>query len=188
MWRRGKTPVLQADRRRTLLDSINTDSGRRLRDRAIMDSVLHLRAGSAMVHMRVSIITRRNQPHWGVRLHDKGGKRHECRRITMPSVFSTPTLPLLHQGREKNRRSSAASTKHRPALRESHPRTDVAADGEAPCPRAGLPSSTSCTRSGRPGSRVPGERAVRLRTRRLRGARSPRTTKLYDRTGDDHAR
>src|ERR1700726_1172851 len=75
--KRGKTPVLKADQARTLLDSIKTDSIIGLRDRAIIGLMCYTFARvSAMVNMRVDDYYQ-NGKRWWVRLHEKGGKRHE---------------------------------------------------------------------------------------------------------------
>ncbi len=75
--RRGKTPVLKADQARTLIDSIKTNSIVGQRDRAIIGTMCYTFARvSAMVHMRVDDYYQ-NGKRWWIRLHEKGGKRHE---------------------------------------------------------------------------------------------------------------
>jgi len=94
--KRGKTPVLTADQARKLLDSIDTEtseehdpSGPRgepgdtvrpivgLRDRALIGVMVYsfARVG-AVVAMRVEDYFQSGK-RWHVRLHEKGGKRHE---------------------------------------------------------------------------------------------------------------
>ena len=76
--RRGKTPVLNADQARALLDSIKTDSVAGLRDRAIIDVMVYtFGCVSAMVHTRGEDYYQ-NSKRWWIRLHEKGGKRHEA--------------------------------------------------------------------------------------------------------------
>ncbi len=75
--RSGKTPVLTAEEARQLLDSIDTSTLVGLRDRALIARHdLHLRA-----HRRRRRDARRGLlpegKRWWVRLHEKGGKRHE---------------------------------------------------------------------------------------------------------------
>ena len=75
--KRGKTPVLTADQARLLLDSIKTDSIVGLRDRAIIGVMVYTFGRvSAMVHMRTDDYFQ-NGKRWWIRLHEKGGKRHE---------------------------------------------------------------------------------------------------------------
>jgi site-specific recombinase XerD len=75
--RKGKTPLLSAEETRALLDSIpaSTDIGRR--DRALIALMVHTfsRVGAAL-KMRVADVYVQNRRTW-VRLHEKGGKRHE---------------------------------------------------------------------------------------------------------------
>jgi len=75
--RRGKTPVLAADEARTLLDSIDVSTDPGLRDRALIGLMVYsfARIGAA-VTMRVEDVFVQNRRLW-VRLHEKGGKRHE---------------------------------------------------------------------------------------------------------------
>jgi integrase/recombinase XerD len=78
--RRGKTPVLQADEARALLDAIDTDSLPGLRDRALIGLMVYTfaRVGAA-VAMRVEDYFVQGRRGW-IRLHEKGGKEH-----TMPA-------------------------------------------------------------------------------------------------------
>jgi integrase len=77
--KRGKTPVLQADEARALLDSIDsidTDSLPGLRDRALIGLMVYTfaRVGAA-IGMRVEDYYIQGRRGW-VRLHEKGGKEH----------------------------------------------------------------------------------------------------------------
>jgi integrase len=75
--RRGKTPVLDRAEARRLLDAIGTESPVGLRDRAFIGLMVYsfARVGAA-VAMRVEDFYP-NGRRWWVRLHEKGGKRHE---------------------------------------------------------------------------------------------------------------
>jgi integrase/recombinase XerD len=75
--RRGKTPVLQADEARTLIDAIDTTSLPGLRDRALIGLMVYTfaRVGAA-VAMKVEDYFVQGRRGW-VRLHEKGGKEHE---------------------------------------------------------------------------------------------------------------
>ena len=74
--RRGKTPVLQADEARTLIDAIDTTSLPGLRDRALIGLMVYTfaRVGAA-ISMRVEDFYVQGRRGW-VRLHEKGGKEH----------------------------------------------------------------------------------------------------------------
>lgn len=77
--KKGKTPVLNADEARTLLDSIGTLSVVDLRDRALIALMTYTFARvGAVTAMRVEDAYIQGRRLW-VRLHEKGGKEH-----TMP--------------------------------------------------------------------------------------------------------
>lgn len=75
--KKGKTPVLTAEETRTLLDSIDLSSPIGLRDRALIALMVYSfgRVGAAL-KMRVEDVYLQGRRTW-VRLHEKGGKRHE---------------------------------------------------------------------------------------------------------------
>jgi hypothetical protein len=73
----GKTTVLDADQARKLLDSIDTSTVVGLRDRALISIMTFAFARiGAVVSMRVEDYYPKGK-RWWVRLHEKGGKRHE---------------------------------------------------------------------------------------------------------------
>jgi site-specific recombinase XerD len=73
----GKTTVLDADQARRLLDSIDTSTLVGLRDRALISVMTFAFARiGAVVSMRVEDYFPKGK-RWWVRLHEKGGKRHE---------------------------------------------------------------------------------------------------------------
>lgn len=75
--RRGKTPVLAPEEARALLDAIDVSTHAGLRDRALIGLMVYsfARVGAALA-MRVEDVFVQNRRLW-VRLHEKGGKRHE---------------------------------------------------------------------------------------------------------------
>jgi integrase/recombinase XerD len=75
--KKGKTPVLTADEARILLDSIDASSVVGLRDRALIALMAYTfaRVGAALA-MKVEDYFIQGRREW-VRLHEKGGKRHE---------------------------------------------------------------------------------------------------------------
>jgi site-specific recombinase XerD len=75
----GKTPVLERDEWRNLLDSIPTTTLRDLRDRALITTLTYSFARvSAALKMKVEDLRPRGA-RWIIRLHEKGRKHH-----TMP--------------------------------------------------------------------------------------------------------
>ena len=75
--KRGKTPVLAPEEARRLLDSIDVTTPAGLRDRALIALMVFsfARIGAAL-RMRVEDAYVQDRRLW-VRLHEKGGKRHE---------------------------------------------------------------------------------------------------------------
>ena len=75
--KKGKTPVLGADEARALIDAIDTSTLIGLRDRALIGLMVYTfaRVGAA-TGMRVEDVYVQGRRTW-VRLHEKGGKRHE---------------------------------------------------------------------------------------------------------------
>jgi site-specific recombinase XerD len=75
--RRGKTPVLDPAEARQLIDAIDVTTPIGLRDRALIGLMVYsfARIGAALA-MRVDDVFVQNRRLW-VRLHEKGGKRHE---------------------------------------------------------------------------------------------------------------
>jgi site-specific recombinase XerD len=104
--KRGKTPVLEPAEARQLLDSIEDDTPIGLRDRALISLMVYSFARvSAAVGMKVGDVFYQNKRLW-VRLHEKGGKRHElpCHHnlaaalhayLERSGVSSNPTTPLF---------------------------------------------------------------------------------------------
>src|ERR1700691_3273935 len=75
--RKGKTPVLAQEEARELLDSLDASTVLGLRDRALIATMIYTfgRVG-AVIKMRVEDYYTQGRRGW-VRLHEKGGKRHE---------------------------------------------------------------------------------------------------------------
>jgi integrase/recombinase XerD len=182
----GKTPVLQPDQARALLDSIKTDTVIGLRDRALIGLMCYTFARvSAVIHMSVDDYYL-NGKRWWVRLHEKGGKRHEvpCHHnaeayldayVDAAGIRDEKKTPLFRSVDKSKRITANAMT-----------RTDVLRMVKRRALAAGLPSSTSCHTF-----RATGITAYLLNGGTIENAQliaaheSPRTTKLYDRTGDE---
>ncbi len=75
--KRGRTPVLEADEARRLIDSINISTAVGLRDRALIALLIYTFARvSAAIGMNVEDYYPQGK-RWWVRLHEKGGKQHD---------------------------------------------------------------------------------------------------------------
>src|ERR1700691_3950838 len=72
----GKTPVLEGEEWRRLIDAIPADTVRDLRDRALIATLPYgfARVGAAL-KMRVEDLQSKGSG-WLIRLHEKGGKQH----------------------------------------------------------------------------------------------------------------
>ena len=107
---KGATPVLSPAEARRLLDAIDTGTLAGLRDRALVSVMLYSFARvSAVIAMRRQDYFRQESRGW-LRLHEKGGKRHDVpahhrrpRRWTTTSSWPGST--------RRRRRSSRASTR-----------------------------------------------------------------------------
>ena len=75
--RTGRTPVLEAEEARALLDAIDISTQAGLRDRALIGLMVYsfARVGAALAMKREDVFVA-GRRHW-LRLHEKGGKRHE---------------------------------------------------------------------------------------------------------------
>ncbi len=80
--RRGKTPVLEPEEARVLLDAIDVTMPAGLRDRALIGLMVYsfARIGAAL-GMRVEDACVQNRRLWG-RLHEKGGRSTPCPATT----------------------------------------------------------------------------------------------------------
>ncbi len=102
--KRGKTPVLDRVEVRALLDSIDVTKPVGLRDRALIGLMVYsfARIGAAL-SMKVEYVYVQNRRLW-VRLHEKGGKRHEMPCHHNLETYLTPTstaagLRAIRRGR-----------------------------------------------------------------------------------------
>ena len=138
--RRGKTPVLDPTEARQLLDAIDISTPAGLRDRALIGLMVFsfARVGAALA-MKVEDVYIQNRRLW-LRLHEKGGKRHEmpCHHILETyldayldgcALRGDPKGPLfrtIERGRVGADRNAAA-----PGQRQRHDRPRAAGAGVA---------------------------------------------------------
>jgi site-specific recombinase XerD len=184
--KRGKTPVLKADQARTLIDSIKTNTIVGLRDRAVIALMCYTFARvSAMVHMRVEDYYQ-NGKRWWVRLHEKGGKRHEVPAHHNAEEYLDAYLDAAGIWEEKKSPLFRSVDKHRKITANPMTRTDVLRMVKRRALEAGLPSSTCCHTFRATGITAYLENGGTIENAQAIAAHeSPRTTKLYDRTSDE---
>jgi integrase/recombinase XerD len=183
---RGKTPVLTADQARTLLDSIKTDSVVGLRDRALIGLMCYTFARvSAVTHMRVEDYYENGKRGW-IRLHEKGGKRHEVPAHHNAEAYLDAYLDGAAIRDEKKSPLFRSVDKQKKINANPLTRTDVLRMVKRRALDAGLPSSTCCHTFRATGITAYLENGGTIENAQAIAAHeSPRTTKLYDRTGDE---
>ena len=184
---RGKTPVLTADEARQLLDSIDVSTHVGLRDRAMNALMAYsfARVGAA-VGMRVDDYFATGK-RWWVRLHEKGGKRHE-----LPCHHNLETYLdayLEAAGIAEDKKSSlfrAAKGRTGQLTGQGMHRIDVYRMILRRARAGGIDAAVSCHTFRATGITAYLENGGTLENAQLMAAHeSPRTTKLYDRTGDE---
>jgi len=183
---RGKTPVLTVDQARTLLGSINTNSIIGLRDRAIIALMCYTFARvSAVVHLRVEDYYLNGKRSW-IRLHEKGGKRHEVPAHHNVEAYLDAYLEAAGSRDEKKSALFRSVDKQRKITANPMTRTDVLRMVKRRAQDAALPSSTCCHTFRATGITAYLKNGGTIENAQLIAAHeSPRTTKLYDRTGDE---
>jgi site-specific recombinase XerD len=184
--RRGKTPVLTAEEARQLLDSIDTTTLVGLRDRALIAVMTFAFARiGAVVAMRVEDYYPEGK-RWWVRLHEKGGKRHE-----MPAHHNLETYLdeyLLVAGiRDDGKGPLFRSAIRRTGVLTMTPmnRVDAYRMVRRRAAEAGFKQKLGCHVFRATGITAYLEAGGTLENAQAMAAHeSPCTTKLYDRTSD----
>ena len=182
----GKTTVLNADQARKLLDSIDTSTLVGLRDRALISVMTFAFARiGAVVAMRVEDYYPKGK-RWWVRLHEKGGKRHEMPAhhnleayldayITTAGIGDEGKVPLFRSAVGRTGTLTEKPMNRVDAWRMIQRR---AAD-------LGFRVKIGCHTFRATGITAYLEAGGTLENAQAMAAHeSPRTTKLYDRTGD----
>jgi site-specific recombinase XerD len=199
--RRGKTTVLTADEARMLLDSIPivravdpSDETRGgvpdlvgLRDRALI-SVMTFAFGriSAVLGMRVEDYYPQGK-RWWVRLHEKGGKRHEMPAHHKLEAYLDAYIKAAGMG-DADKSPLFRSALGRTGLLTERPmhRVDAWHMIQRRADAAGLETGIGCHSFRATGITAYLDNGGTLENAQLMAAHeSPRTTKLYDRTGDE---
>jgi len=185
--KRGKTPVLTEEQARHLLDSIDTSTLVGLRDRALIGVMTYSFARvSAVVAMRVEDYFP-NGKRWWVRLHEKGGKRHEMPAHHTLEAYLDAYLDVA------GIRDSGKSPLFRSAVWHSGMLTEKAMHRidayrmiQRRAAAMGLKRRINCHTFRATGITAYMDAGGTLENAQLMAAHeSPRTTKLYDRTGDE---
>jgi site-specific recombinase XerD len=183
----GKTTVLTGEQARELLDSIDTSTLVGLRDRALISvmTFAFARIGAA-VAMRVEDYYPKGK-RWWVRLHEKGGKRHEMPAHHNLEAYLDAYIKaagISEEGKSSLFRSAAGRTD----MLTDKPmnRVDAWRMVQRRAADLGMRIKVGCHTFRATGIRAYLEAGGRLENAQVMAAHeSPRTTKLYDRTGDE---
>jgi integrase/recombinase XerD len=185
--RRGKTPVLTEEQARRLIESIDTSTLVGLRDRALIGVMTYAFARiGAVVAMRVEDYYP-NGKRWWVRLHEKGGKRHEMPAHHKLEAFVDEYLAaagIRDEGKSPLFRTARGKT----GVLTGEPmhRVDAYRMIRRRAVEAGFKQKLGCHVFRATGITAYLEAGGTLENAQAMAAHeSPRTTKLYDRTGDE---
>ena len=183
---RGKTPVLSGDEMRQLIESIDTSELIGLRDRALIGVMGYTFARvSAVGTLRVEDYFQQGRRSW-LRLHEKGGKRHEvpCHHsldefldgwIKAAGIADDKKGPLFRTFKKGGNLTTSPIT-----------RSDVLYMIKRRAKAASLPYSTCCHTFRATGITNYLQNGGTLEhAQQIAAHQSPRTTKLYDRTKDE---
>jgi site-specific recombinase XerD len=185
--KRGKTPVLTTAEARQLLDSIDVTTVVGLRDRALIGLMAYSFARvSAAVGMRVEDYYGQGK-RWRVRLHEKGGKRHDVPAhhnleayldayVEAAKIGEAKRTPLFRSARGRTGQLTESAMDRVDVYRMIRRRArDAGLDAEMCCHTFRATGITAYLANG---GTLEGAQA-------LAAHESPRTTKLYDRTSDE---
>jgi integrase/recombinase XerD len=180
----GKTPVLSTDEARHLLDSIDTATLVGLRDRALIGVMLYTFARvSAVTATRLEDYFQQGK-RWWLRLHEKGGKRHEVPAHYTAEAYLDAYLEAsgLDPVRDKARPLFQTLNREKRLTGKTMHRIDVLRMVKRHARRSGLPSSTCCHSFRATGITTYLENGGMIeKAQAIAAHESPRTTKIYDR-------
>jgi site-specific recombinase XerD len=184
--KRGKTPVLDAEQARRLLDSIDTTRLSGLRDRALIAvMVFSFARVTATVSLRVEDY-HQDGKRWWFRFHEKGGKQHHVPAHHAAEAYLDAYLFASGIAEEKKSPLFRTVTREGRVTDRAMTRNDALRMVKRRAAAAGLPPAT-CNHT----FRATGITAYLLNGGTIENAQaiaaheSPRTTKLYDRTSDE---
>ncbi len=185
--KRGKTTVLTAEQARELLDSIEVSTLVGLRDRALISVMTFAFARiGAVVAMRVEDYYPEGK-RWWVRLHEKGGKRHEIpAHHTLEAYLDSyiEAAGIRDGGKAPLFRSAAGRTGE--LTENPMNRVDAYRMIQRRSAELGMRVRIGCHTFRATGITAYLDNGGTLEKAQLMAAHeSPRTTKLYDRTGDE---
>ncbi len=184
--KRGKTPVLDADQARRLLDSIDTAKLSGLRDRAIIAvMVFSFARVSATVGLKVEDYYQDGK-RWWFRFREKGGKQHQVPAHHTSEAYLDAYLLAARIGEDKKSPLFQSVTRQGLPSGRQMTRNDALRMVKRRAKAAGLPETT-CNHTFRATGITAylGNGGTIEKAQAIAAHESPRTTKLYDRTSDE---
>lgn len=185
--KKGKTPVLNPDEARALLDSIEGDTPIGRRDRALIALMVFTFARvGATVSMKVEDCYLQGRRVW-IRLHEKGGKRHEVPAnhhldeyldayLSLPGMQDQPKAPLFRSAIGRSGQLSSNGMTQPDVYRMIRRRAAA----------AGIGTKIGCHTFRATGITAYLKNGGRLEVaQQIAAHKSSRTTGLYDRRGDE---
>ena len=183
---RGKTPILSKEETRTLLNSIDISTVIGLRDRALIGVMVYsfARVG-AVVGMKVEDYYQAGK-RWWLRLHEKGGRYHEVPAHHKLEDFLDTYIRAANIGDDKKSQLFRTTVgKTRKLTENSMYPVDVFRMIRRRAMKAGILTPIGCHTFRAVGITNYLDNGGTIENAQVIAAhRSPRTTKLYDRTGD----
>lgn len=183
----GKTPVLQTEEARALLQSIPSNTIAGLRDRALIAVMVYsfARVG-AVVSMAVEDYYQQGRRCW-FRLHEKGGKYHQVPAHHKAEEFVDAYLEAaaVQPGNKRLPLFRSINSKRKLTTRRIDKR-EVWAMIKRRARAAGLPPAICCHTFRATGITSYLENGGTIeKAQQIAAHESPKTTKLYDRTADN---
>jgi len=178
--------VLSSEEARTLLDSIESDTLIGLRDRALIGTMVYsfARVGAA-INMKIGDYFQ-HRKRWWLRLHEKGGKRHEVPCHPSLEEYLNGWLTAAGTTRDKKGPLFRSMGKSDRLVERAMSRFDVLHMIKRRAEAAGLPYSTCCHTFRATGITTYLQNGGTLEhAQTIANHESPRTTKLYDRTREE---
>jgi integrase/recombinase XerD len=184
--KKGKSPVLTAGQCRELLDSIDKSRIVGLRDRAIVGVMVYSFARvSAVMNMNVGDFYNTGV-RWMIRLHEKGGKFHEVPAHHNAVEYVHEYVDASGIAEEKKAPLFRTMDKQRRLTRKRMTRDDALRMVKRRATANGLPEDICCHTFRATGITAYLDAGGTIENAQAIAAHeSPRTTKLYDRTGDE---
>ena len=185
--KRGKTPVLDGEEARRLLESIDISTPVGLRDRALIGLLIYTFARvSAATGMNVEDYYPQGK-RWWVRLHEKGGKRHEMPAHHLLETYMDEYLDGAGIAQEKSSPLFRTVAGKAGTLSDRRmTRTDALRMIWRRARAAGIATELGCHSFRATGITVYLQNGGLLEhAQQMAGHESARTTKLYDRRNDE---